>query len=507
MRIFDRLKSLIGLESRATYSLRDPALVTLFGGHGSDAGVVVTESIALQSAGVWSAVRVISETVASLPLILYEHGPNGARKRASHHPLYEILLHQPCGEISALVWTETLMHHVLLYGNAFAEIERDSAGNVLELKILRPDWMTVVRNPFSEMLNYEYMQPQVGRRVLQSRDVFHIKGLGFDGMLGYSVIKMARESIGLTMASERFGAKFFGAGARPSGALTHPGRLSDDARGRLRQDFERLHQGVNNAHRVAVLEEGMTWSALGIPPEDAQFLQTRQFQLAEIARWFNIPLSKLRDSSSQSYSTMEMENMVFLTETLRPWLIRIEQEVRAKLLNTYEQSCYYAEHQIEDLLRADQSARYAAYAVGRNWGWLSVNEIRAKENLEPIEGGDVYMQPLNMQPINAPTGPSAPSSSPAVGSVTPADTPTTAGENSIDEPEETNDLPVTHESVVRLAAAMTEHQIMSCEHGSTNRCRICGIERERELVPPEVPGGEHGWRIKWRPIGTPGAQP
>jgi HK97 family phage portal protein len=506
MGVIDNIRSLLGIEKRATFSLRDPALVTLFGGHGSDAGVVVTEATSLQSSPVWAAIRVISETVGSLPLMLYERSADGrSRKLATEHPLYELLYCMPHPEIPAMLWSETLMGHALAYGNAYAEVCRHpETGEILSLPILRPDWMAPRRTDEGELI-YEYRHPRTGNHIYRPSEIFHLRGLGFDGLVGYSVIRMARESIGLTMAAERFGAKFFGAGARPSGVLTHPGRLSDDARGRLRQDFERLHQGVNNSHRVAILEEGMKWDALGVPPEDAQFLQTRTFQLQEVARWFNLPIGKLR-GAGQSYASMEAENLVFLTETLRPWLIRIEQEIYAKLLNNIERRIYFAEHRIDDLLRADQTARYNAYAIGRNWGWLSVNEIRSREGLDPIQGGDEYLQPLNMQPIQAPLGPSAPTSSPAVGTVPPAVTPATSGEPPLEA--EANDLATIDESTVRLAEQMTQHQIAACEHGKTNRCRICGIERERVLIPTDGVGGEHSWGIKWRPIGhKPETQP
>jgi len=455
MGLVNTLRSLIGWESRATFSLRDPALVTLFGGSGSDAGVVVTESTAMQSSPIWCAIRVISETVGSLPLILYERSEDGrGRKVAAEHPLYELLYCMPHPEITAMLWAETLMGHVLAYGNAYAEVVRGPTGEILSLPILRPDWMAPRRDDSGQLI-YEYRHPRVGTHQYLPSEIFHLRGLGFDGLVGYSVIRMARESIGLTMAAERFGAKFFGSGAKPSGVLTHPGRLSDDARGRLRQDFERMHQGVNNSHRVAILEEGMKWDALGIPPDDAQFLQTRQFQLQEVARWFNIPVGKLRGQGA-SYASMEAENLVFLTETIRPYLVRIEQEIYAKLLTGVERRIYFAEHMIDDLLRADQAARYNAYAIGRNWGWLSVNEIRSKEGLDPIAGGDSYLQPLNMQPIQAPLGPSAPTSSPSVGTVTPAVTPTTDGEPPIYEA--VNDLATIDESKsARAVAAKYDH--------------------------------------------------
>lgn len=493
---------MLGL-SGSTYSLRDPALVNLFGSHIAESGVTVTEFTALNNSAVWSAVRVISEGVASLPLILYRKDGDG-RRRAKDHPLYHVLQDMPSEDVPALAFREAMMAHALLWGNAYAEVERNLSGNVTSLHILRPDWMRPRRDDAGNLV-YEYRHPSQGVSEHYPRDIFHLRGLGFDGLLGYSVVKVAKESLGLGQAAERFGAKLFGSGARPSGVLEHPGTLSDDAARRLKNDFERSHASIENAHRIAVLEEGMKWTPLSIPPEEAQFLQTREFQIAEIARWFNLPLSKLRVAGS-SYASLEAENLVFLTETLRPWLIRWEQEIWAKLLQPWERDCYHAEHHVDALLRADQASRYNAYAVGRNWGWLSVNQIRAMEGMDPIAGGDEYLQPLNMQPIQAPAGPSAPSSTPAVGTAptgaTGAPPPgPSAGAPTVDDIYEANASPVISESIQRLAQDMTAHQIPMCEHGKRNRCRICGIQKERELVPPDD-AGNHAWKFKWVPIGV-----
>jgi HK97 family phage portal protein len=422
--IWDRFKGLFSGRGAIT-GLRDPALVELFGGRMSDAGINVTESTALTCSAVWSAVRVISESAASLPLITYRVGANGARVRATGHAVYDLLRDEPCPGVGSLVWREALYAHAILAGNGYAEIERRFDGTPIALWLIAPSRVNVRRGNDAR-IHYTVTQPNGGQIEIPAYDMLHLRGLGGDGTIGYSVVRMARESIGLTMATEKFGAKFFGAGARPTGVLEHPGRLSDDARLRLRADYERLHSGIENAHRVAILEEGMKWSTSGTPPDDAQFLQTRQFQVSEIARWFNIPASKLRDTSGQTYSSMEAENLAFLTETLRPWLIRFEQELACKLLNPAEKKVLYFEHLVDGMLRADQAARYAAYAIGRNWGWLSVNEIRARENLEPVDGGDQYLQPLNMQALSAPSGASAPSSTPALGVVATVDAVPTA---------------------------------------------------------------------------------
>jgi HK97 family phage portal protein len=472
----------------ASWSSRDPALLQIFSGSSTEAGVGVSESRALELSPVWSAVRVISETVSSLPLILYRRAGE-ARTRATDHSLYRILHDSPNPETTSLPFREAILAHALLWGNGYAEIERDPYGRVINLWLLPPDQVRPARDEMGDLV-YEY-QPAGGsdlQSVIPARNVFHLRGLGWDGLTGYSVVRMARESLGLTAATERFGARWFGSGSRPSGVLEHPGRLSDDARTRLRTDWERLHSGPTSSQRVAILEEGLKFSPMSVPPEDAQFLATRKFQIEEVARWFNLPPSKLRVSEGGSYASLEQDNLQFLAETLRPWLVRIEQEIASKLLSPIEQSSLYAEHLVEGLLRADQSTRYTAYATARNWGWLSVNEIRARENLDPIEGGDHYLQPLNMQDLEtAPTA--APAATPSVMSIEPP-------EPVISE----NGQEYASESCCLLAEQMTAHQVQSCEHGAKNRCRICGIQRERVLIPPSKKGDEHSWGIKWVPI-------
>lgn len=488
-------------ERQSAWSLRDPALVHLFGGHQTESGVGVSEATALNISAVWSAIRVISETVASLPLILYRRH-DGGRVRAYENNLYSLLHDMPNPETPALVWREAFIAHCLTWGNAYAEIERNEYGFPTALWILPPDRVTIHRDQ-DGLLYYQYLPMDGKSQFFEPKDIFHLRGLGYDGISGYSVIRTARRSLGLSAAAETFGARLFGHGAKPSGILTVPGALSDDAKQRLRREWDALQSGVHNSHKTAILEQGLQWQATGIPPEDAQFLQTRAFQTEEVARWFNCPPSKLR-VSGQSFSSLEQENLFFLSETIRPWLIRFEQAVTEKLLLPAERKSLYAEFLVEGLLRADQQTRYNSYAVGRNWGWLSVNEIRARENLDPIPGGDEYLQPLNMQAINAPSGPSAPSAGPAL-IPTPfrpaAGTPTAPSPaDELTGDDEVNTAPTISEATQRLADQMTEFQIPACEHGSTNRCRICGIERERELVPPVKPGGKYGWKIRWVPI-------
>ncbi|NBW09716.1 MAG: phage portal protein [Caulobacteraceae bacterium] len=396
MTLWSRIMSLFSSRASVAQSFRDPALTLYFGGSTSHAGVLVSPEAALNYGPFWQAVRLISETIGSLPIHVYRR-LGSTRVVADDVWIADLLRIAPNPEMGAMDFRSTILAHALVYGNGYAEIERDTLGRPVRLWLLDPAAISVQR--VNESL--VYAMSTGGRRILMpADDVLHLRGPSQDGIVGLSVVQLARQAIGLGLAAEQYGSSFFGQGARPSGVLEHPGRLSDDARIRLRGDWERLHSGVDNAHRVAILEEGMKWSTTSLPPDDAQFLQTRKFQIEEIARWFSLPLSKLRSSESSSYNSLEQENQAFLTETLRPWLIRIEQEIRLKLI---DDPTLHVEHRVEGLLRTDISARYGAYAIGRQWGWLSVNEIRSLEGLDPVDGGDIYLSPLNMTPINANT--------------------------------------------------------------------------------------------------------
>jgi hypothetical protein len=233
-------------------------------------------------------------------------------------------------------------------------------------------------------------------------EVLHIAGLGYDGVRGYPIVEYAAHSIGLGLATEMHGAKVFSNGSAPGGALTHPGVLSDPARSRMQADWENIHRSINNAHRVAILEEGVTWQAVGMPNDSAQFLETRKLQVTEAARWLRLPPHKIGDLDRATFSNIESQQIDYVASALRTWLVRWEQAVHTQLLTTEEKGRYYAEHLLDALLRGDTLSRYQAYAIGRQWGWLSTNDVRAPENLNPVEGGDTYLVPMNMVPADAP---------------------------------------------------------------------------------------------------------
>lgn len=382
-------------------SSSSPELAKLWASPPTSTGVSITETNALNYSAVWAAVSLISSQVASLPLILYARRKDGGKDRKPNHPLYWLLHDEPNSEMSSFVFREALQAHVLTWGNGYAEIERDMSDRPIALWPITPDRVTPTRDR-ADNLTYKVRNPDGKDVFLQPRNMFHLPGLGFDGNVGYSVISKARESIGLGIATERFGGTFFGNGATFGGVLKHPGKLSPNAQKLLTDQIEAKHQGLTRAHRFLLLQEAMDYVGTGVPPEAAQFLETRLFQIIEICRWFNIPPHKLRDLSRATFSNIEQQAIEFVTDTLRPWLIRWEQEIQRKLIAPLEQGIQFAEHLVDGLMRGDTTSRYAAYAVGRQWGWLSADDVLERENMNPLPNGQgkIYLVPQNMAPAD-----------------------------------------------------------------------------------------------------------
>ncbi len=363
-----------------------------FGGTAS--GKTVNERTAMQTTAVYACVRILAETIASLPLHIYQYTDRG-KEKAIDHQLYYLLHDEPNPEMTSFVFRETLMSHLLLWGKAYAQIIRDGRGKVLALYPLLPDRMTVDRTTDGRLF-YEYRR-DAGYVILRPEDVLHIPGLGFDGLVGYSPIAMAKNAIGMAIATEEYGGKFFANGASPGGVLEHPGVVKDPAR--IRESWNAVYQGSGNAHRVAVLEEGMKFQPIGIPPEQAQFLETRKFQLNEIARIFRIPPHMIGDLDKSSFSNIEQQSLEFVKYTLDPWVVRWEQAMQRALLSPSEKRQFFIKFNVDGLLRGDYQSRMNGYAIGRQNGWMSANDIRELENLNRIPeelGGDLYLINGNM---------------------------------------------------------------------------------------------------------------
>ncbi len=376
----------------------------LFGG--STSGKAVTERTAMQMTAVYSCVRILAEAVAGLPLNLYHYLPDGGKEKSYDHPLYRLLHDEPNPEMSSFVFRETLMTHLLLWGNAYAQIIRNGKGEVVALYPLMPNRMTVDREGNGQ-LYYSYNRssdeaPTMNGStvILKPSDVLHIPGLGFDGLVGYSPIAMAKNAIGMAIACEEYGAKFFANGAAPGGVLEHPGTIKDPQR--VREAWQSQFGGSGNSNKIAVLEEGMKYTPIGISPEQAQFLETRKFQINEIARIFRVPPHMVGDLEKSSFSNIEQQSLEFVKYTLDPWVIRWEQSIMRSLLSLEEKTQYFVKFNLEGLLRGDYQSRMTGYATARQNGWMSANDIRELENLDRIptkDGGDLYLINGNMLPL------------------------------------------------------------------------------------------------------------
>lgn len=366
---------------------------------GTSSGKNVNEQTAMQVTAVYSCVRILSEAIAALPLHTYKYKDGGGKEKAIEHPLYYLLHDEPNPEMTSFVFRETLMSHLLLWGNAYAQILRNGKGEIIALYPLMPNRMTVDRAANGEIY-YRYSTNEsdnvslkkLSQVYLRKEDVFHIPGLGFDGLVGYSPIAMAKNAIGMALATEEYGAKFFANGASPSGVLEHPSTIKDPDK--LRESWNSLFKGSSNSHKIAVLEEGLKYQPIGISPNEAQFLETRKFQIDEIARIFRVPPHMVGDLEKSSFSNIEQQSLEFVKYTLDPWVTRWEQSIQRSLLLKSEKKDYFAKFNVDGLLRGDYQSRMSGYATGIQNGFLSPNDIRSLENMDLIPdelGGNLYL--------------------------------------------------------------------------------------------------------------------
>ena len=379
-----------------TDSVRDSGQIFSFGTASS--GEKVDEQSAMQISTVYACVRLLAETVAALPLHLYRYTDGGKGKESAFdHPLYRILYRQPNDEMSSFIWRETMMTHLRLWGNAYSQIIRDGRNNVLGLYPLLPENVEVDRDEQGQLyyIYHAYTDEVPGEQnqdiYFRKDEILHIPGLGFNGLVGFSPIAMMKNSLGTTLAVEKYGASFFKNGAQPSGVLEHPGVLKDPQK--IRDNWTAVYGGANNAHRVAVLEEGMAYKAISLPPEDSQFLSTRQFGVEEICRIFRVPPHMVQSLEHATFSNIEHQSIDFVVHTLTPWLVRFEQAIIKDLLLEEEQDVLFPKFNVDGLLRGDYQSRMNGYATGISNGFLSPNDIHRLENMDLIpaeEGGDDY---------------------------------------------------------------------------------------------------------------------
>ncbi len=363
----------------------------------SVAGKMVNERSSMQTTAVFACVRIIAETIASLPLHTFQYNGDG-KEKVYQHPLYKLLHDEPNPEMTSFSFRETMMTHILLWGNSYSQIIKNGRGEVLGLYPLLPDKMTVDRDKFGS-LYYTYRKENK-TYYLSPEEVLHIPGLGFDGIMGYSPVALAKNAIGLNIAAEEYGGRFFANNATPSGILHTEGTIKDPKK--VRDAWHSAYGGSGNSNKVAVLEDGLQYQPISMPNSDAQFLETRKFQIEEICRIFQVPPHLVADLSKSSFSNIENQSISFVVHTIRPWLVRIEQAMNRKLFKDSEKGNYFVNFNASALMRGDYKSRMDGYAIGIQNGFFSVNDIRKMENLDPIpaeEGGDLYLVNGNMLPL------------------------------------------------------------------------------------------------------------
>lgn len=378
--------------------MRDPALAKWFGMADDDTGLSITAETSMQVAAVSAAVRLLAETIGSMPLFLYQIQDDG-KVKATNHPLYDIIHRKPNNYQTPYEFKEMMMGHVLLRGNAYGEIISSGGAAVAQIIPRHPDRV----QPFwveDGVKAYKYFPESGGSRIILASEMLQIMFFSINGLVGLDPITNHRRTIGLAVGAEKYGGRFYKNDARPAVVIEHPGSLGDTARQNLKESWSRQYQGVGNSHKTAVLEEGMKIHEMSVTPENAQFLETRKFQVTDIARIFRVPPHMIGDLDKATFSNIEMQSLEFVIYNLTPWLVKWEQAITRDLLSEADGMTYFAEFKVEALLRGDIKSRYGAYAVARMWGWLSVNEIRQFENMNTIEDGDIYLQPMNMIPAD-----------------------------------------------------------------------------------------------------------
>ena len=376
--------------------VRDSGTLFVFGR--ANSGEMVDERSAMQISTVYACVRLLAESVAQLPLHLYRASENDGQEKACEHPLYKILYREPNPEMTSFSYWEAVMTHLLLWGNSYSQVVRDGRNNVLGLYPLMPENVEIDRTEKGELyyIYHAYTNEVPGdtnKDIIFRRDeILHIPGLGFNGLVGFSPVAMMKNALGTTIAVEKYGSSFFRNGAQPAGVLEHPGVLKNPEK--IRENWSKVYGGANNAHKVAVLEEDMHYKPISLPPEDSQFLSTREFGVEEICRIFRVPPHMVQDLKRATFSNIEHQSIDFVVHTLDPWLVRIEKAIVKDLLVEEEKDEYFPKFNVDGLLRGDYKSRMDGYSVGISTGIISPNEARRKENMPALpegEGGDFHI--------------------------------------------------------------------------------------------------------------------
>lgn len=393
-------------------SVEDPStpldwngLASLIGARPTASGVTVSPETAMRISTVFTCVRVLGETVGALNWHLFDRRPDGGKDRAEGDPLYSRIRYEPNPEMTSQELRETLTTHLALRGMAYCEKELDGAGNVVNLWPLRPDKIRLKRHPINGGLGYDVTLPSGQVLWLPGYRVWRVRGFGTDPLTGLSPIGEAREAFAMALALEEYQARYFLNDSRPGGVLKTDKRLSDESAARVQKSWTEAHAGLSNAHRVAVLEEGLTWQQVGLSNSDAQFMELRKYTRSELIAMFRLPAHKAGDLEHATFSNIEHQQIEFYDAVL-PYCLRLENTAHRDLLPEARKHRQFVKHNMAGLVRGDFRTRMQGYALGRQWGWWSVDEIRENEDLNPLPDGQgkIYMEPLNMRPAGTQAG-------------------------------------------------------------------------------------------------------
>lgn len=382
------------IESRTTTDAK-PGASVVYVRNGS--GVYLDEQVALQYTALWRAVNLISSTIAGLPVRIGKR-VGESRKMLDGDPVWWLLSGKASKGMGARTFKEACTAHVLTWGNGYGEIERRRDDTPVAIHLITPDRVTPDR--IDDEVVYRVTNQGAAPSIIPERDMFHLKGLGFDGLTGYSPVRLFVNPIGLGLTTERYGVSFFGNSSRPGGVLTSDKELGDEAREKIRSEWEQLYRGPNNVGRVAILEDGLKWAGVGIPNDVAQFLETRVFQVSELARVYGIPPHMLFDLTKSTNNNIEHQGIEWVRDGLMPWVSRWEEEIGLKLLGEQRiRDNVYVKMNLAALMRGDSASRANFYKTLQTGGVYSINDIRAFEDEDPIPGGDLRLVPMNMVPL------------------------------------------------------------------------------------------------------------
>ena len=367
----------------------------------SASGAIVNEETVFNIATAYSCVNIISQTIGSLPLKVYRRMDEG-RETANKHYLYDVLHNRPNPYMIPSAFKECVQASVLTWGNGYAEIELDRAGRVLHLWPIYANRVTP--RLIDGVLYYDVHVSNEDTQRLPAEKIFHVPGLSFNGISGTTPIQKSRESFGQALAAQEYGSRYFKNDANPGGVLKHPQSLSDEAFKRLKKTISENHEGLSNKHRFMLLEEGMSWEKVGLSPQDSQMLETTKYSGTQISGMFRVPPHMVGLLDRATFSNIEQQSIEFLTGGIYPWTKKWEEAIGLRLFMDFERPEYYAEFISDGYLRGDIAARTSYYSTGIQNGWLSVNDIRRKENMNPVAGGDKYFRQLNLTALDAPNG-------------------------------------------------------------------------------------------------------